>query len=102
MDIVNACAHAVYSTGQFNWSEIMRRIQASTAKAQLAELLDDVERGETIIITRHGREIAEIRPSEAERRRIIAQARADIEEMRKTAPRVTAEEILSWRDEGRK
>jgi prevent-host-death family protein len=80
----------------------MKRIQASTAKAQLAELLDDVERGETIIITRHGREIAEVRPSEAERRRQIAQARADIEEMRKTAPRVTAEEILSWRDEGRK
>jgi prevent-host-death family protein len=80
----------------------MKRIQASTAKAQLAELLDAVERGETIVITRHGREIAEIRPSAAERRRMIAQARADIEEMRKTAPRVTAEEILSWRDEGRK
>jgi prevent-host-death family protein len=80
----------------------MKSIQASEAKARLSELLDEVEGGETIVITRHGREIAEIRPSETERRRLIAEARADIEEMRKTAPRVSAEEILSWRDEGRK
>lgn len=80
----------------------MKTVQASIAKAQFAELLDEVERGETVVITRHGREIAEIRPSDAERRRIVAEARADIEEMRKTGPRVTAEEILAWRDEGRK
>lgn len=80
----------------------MKTVQTSIAKAQFAELLDEVERGETVVITRHGREIAEIRPSDAERRRIVAEARADIEEMRKTAPRVTAEEILAWRDEGRK
>ena len=80
----------------------MKRIQASMAKAQFSELLDEVERGETVVITRHGKPIAEIRPSEEERRRIVAQARADIEEMRKHAPRVTREEILSWRDEGRK
>jgi antitoxin (DNA-binding transcriptional repressor) of toxin-antitoxin stability system len=80
----------------------MKQIQASDAKARFAELLDDVERGETIVITRHGRAIAEIGPSGEERRRTIAQARADIEEMRKHAPRVTSEEILSWRDEGRK
>jgi len=80
----------------------MKQIQASEAKARFSELLTAVENGETVVITRHGREIAEVRPSEAERRRLIAQARADIEEMRKTAPRVTAEEILSWRDEGRR
>jgi prevent-host-death family protein len=88
-------------TGQIDWS-IMKSIQASEAKARFSEILSKVEGGETIVITRHGREIAEIRPSEAERRRIVAQARAEIEEMRKTAPRVTAEEILAWRDEGRK
>jgi prevent-host-death family protein len=80
----------------------MKTIQASDAKARFSEILSEVEAGETIVITRHGREIAEIQPSKAERQRVIAQARADIEEMRKTAPRVTAEEILSWRDEGRK
>ena len=61
----------------------MKQIQASMAKAQFSELLDEVERGETVVITRHGKPIAEIRPSEEERRRIVAQARADIEEMRK-------------------
>lgn len=80
----------------------MKHVQASAAKAHLAELLDEVERGETIVITRHGKPIAELGPSAEERRRQIAQARAEIEAMRKTAPRVTAEEILSWRDEGRK
>ncbi|HZT31541.1 MAG TPA: type II toxin-antitoxin system prevent-host-death family antitoxin [Bryobacteraceae bacterium] len=38
----------------------MREIQASDAKARLPQLLDDVERGETLIITRHGRAIARL------------------------------------------
>jgi PHD/YefM family antitoxin component YafN of YafNO toxin-antitoxin module len=33
----------------------MREIQASQAKTHLPQLLDEVERGETVIITRHGR-----------------------------------------------
>ena len=40
----------------------MREIQASEAKTHLPQLLDDVERGETIVITRHGRAIARIVP----------------------------------------
>ena len=32
----------------------MRQIQSSEVKARLPQFLDDVERGETIIITRHG------------------------------------------------
>jgi prevent-host-death family protein len=80
----------------------MKRVQASAAKANLAELLDEVERGETVVITRHGRPIARLVPDEEERARQIAQARAEIEAMRKHAPRVTADEILAWRDEGRK
>lgn len=38
----------------------MRQIQASDAKARLPQLLDDVERGESLIITRHGRAITRI------------------------------------------
>ena len=41
---------------------VMRKIQASEAKTHLPRLLDDVERGETIVITRHGRAIARIVP----------------------------------------
>jgi prevent-host-death family protein len=44
-----------------------REVQASEAKTHLPQLLDEVERGETIIITRHGRPIARIIP-EAHRR----------------------------------
>lgn len=80
----------------------MKQIQASMAKAQFAELLDDVERGETVVITRHGKPIAELRPRIDARREDARRAMKEIEEMRKHAPRVTAEEILSWRDEGRR
>ena len=40
----------------------MREIQASEAKTHLPQLLDEVERGETIVITRHVRAIARIVP----------------------------------------
>jgi prevent-host-death family protein len=80
----------------------MKHVQASAAKARLAELLDEVERGETVVITRHGKPIARLTREEDERRADARRAMAEIEEMRKTAPRVTVEEILSWRDEGRK
>ena len=40
----------------------MREIQASDAKTHFCQTLDEVERGETIIITRHGRAIARLVP----------------------------------------
>ncbi len=80
----------------------MKQIQASTAKAQLAELLDEVERGETIVITRHGKPIARIVKEEDERRADALRAMAELKALRKTAGRATVEEILAWRDEGRK
>jgi antitoxin (DNA-binding transcriptional repressor) of toxin-antitoxin stability system len=36
----------------------MREIQASDAKTHLPQILDEVERGETVVITRHGRATA--------------------------------------------
>ena len=41
----------------------MREIQATEAKARLAELLRNVELGETIAITRHGKAIAHLVPA---------------------------------------
>lgn len=79
---------------------MMKQIQAAAAKAHFSELLDQVERGETIIITRHGKPIARLAPSESDKDHL--RAMAEIEEMRKHAPRVSTEEILAWRDEGRK
>jgi prevent-host-death family protein len=80
----------------------MREIQASEAKAHLPQLLDDVERGETLIITRHGRAIARIVPEVDRRQEEVDKAVAGIRALRQRNARVTVEELLSARDEGRK
>lgn len=80
----------------------MREIQASEAKAHLPQLLDDVERGETLIITRHGRAIARIVPESARRQEEVDEAIAGIRELRKRSGKITLKEILSARDERRK
>lgn len=80
----------------------MKQIQASDAKARLAELLDEVERGETIVITRHNKPIARLVPDSEQRQRELAEARATIEAIRARNKPVTREEILAWRNEGRK
>ncbi len=80
----------------------MQSIQASEAKTRFLSLLDEVERGETIIITRHGKQIARIQPErefDAERAK---QAFEQIRELRKRIGSMTVEEILAARDEGRR
>ena len=80
----------------------MREIQASEAKTHLPQLLDDVERGETLIITRHGRRIARSVPDVDRRQEEIDKALAGIRELRKRTGRITLKELLSARDEGRR
>ena len=80
----------------------MREIQASDAKARLPQLLDDVERGETLVITRHGRAIARIVPEVNRRQEEVDRALASIRELRKRTLKVSIEEILSAKEEGRK
>jgi prevent-host-death family protein len=82
--------------------QTMKHIQASEAKAKFSELLDQVEQGETITITRHGKVIAHILPDDTYRKERVKKAIEGIMLARKTAPRVTTEEILAWRDEGRR
>lgn len=80
----------------------MREIQASEAKVHLPQLLDDVERGETLIITRHGRRIARIVPETDRRQEEIDASLAAIRELRKRSGRMSVTELLAARDEGRK
>jgi prevent-host-death family protein len=80
----------------------MKEVQASAAKAQFAELLDEVERGETVVITRHGKPIARLVPDPHQRQQDIEQAIADIKAMRRPGRRATVKELLAWRNEGRK
>lgn len=79
----------------------MREIAASEAKTHLPQLLDEVERGETLVITRHGRPIARLVPEHDQRRDEIGSVIDAIRNRRRQAPSVTAAEILSARDEGR-
>ncbi|HZD50341.1 MAG TPA: type II toxin-antitoxin system prevent-host-death family antitoxin [Silvibacterium sp.] len=80
----------------------IREVQASEAKARLLQLLDDVEQGATLIITRHGRPIARLVPETGQRQAEIDQAIARIKARRRTASRVTVQELLSARDQGRR
>ncbi len=78
----------------------MREIQASEAKAHLPSLLDEVERGETLIITRHGKPIARIVPEADRRQEEIDRAIEDIKALRQRAGKITVEELLSAKHEG--
>jgi prevent-host-death family protein len=80
----------------------MREIQASEAKTHLPQLLDEIERGESVIITRHGRPIARLIPEES----VLRDNRADAVErllaFRAAMPRVPLAELLAARHEGHK
>jgi prevent-host-death family protein len=83
-----------------------REVQASEAKTHLPQLLDEVERGETIIITRRGRRIARIVPEAERRQQEIDEAVDNIialgKEVRKRNGQITIEEIISSIHEGHK
>ena len=80
----------------------MREVQATVVKAQLAELLRDVERGESITITRNGKKVAALVPIEDEEREQRRKAVERFMEMRrKWRPvHMSTEEILAARHEG--
>ena len=81
---------------------MMREVQASEAKTHLPQLLDEVEHGETIVITRHGKPIARLVPEADHRRAEIEKAIEGIKELRKRTGKVTLQEILDARHEGHK
>ena len=79
-----------------------REIHASDAKTDLSRLLDKVERGETLVITRHGRAIAQIIPEAQHRQAEIDDAIEDLKRLGKETGKITIEELLSFRHEGHK
>ena len=80
----------------------MRQVPASDAKARFSELLDKVERGETVVITRHGRCVARIVPEASVRQKEVDAAIAGIKALRKRSRKITLDELLSSRHEGHK
>jgi prevent-host-death family protein len=83
----------------------MQTIQASEAKTHFLRILDEVERGQTVTVTRRGKPIARIVPanlSDEERREQTERAMASILEIRQRTKPASVEEILAARDEGRR
>jgi prevent-host-death family protein len=77
------------------------------ARDTLGALLDRVEQGEEIVITRDGKRIAKLVPAEPQDDRTEARAaarriRARVEARSPLNPPITIDEILSFRDEGRR
>ena len=81
----------------------VREVAATEARARFAELLRQVEYGETVAITRHGRTVAHLTPphrdSEA-REAAVARFRAWRERRRPVG--MTTDEILDLIREGRR
>ena len=79
----------------------MAEVGAYEAKTRLAELLNRVEKGERIVITRHGRPVAQLVPVEHVPRMTVEDAIAGIIEFRKghsLGPGLTIRDLI---DEGR-
>jgi prevent-host-death family protein len=82
----------------------LREVGAFEAKNRLGQLLDLVEQGEVVIITRHGKKVARLVPARPIRNR--EQARAAIRRIRDRAEQRKLghfdwSEWKSYRDEGR-
>jgi prevent-host-death family protein len=75
----------------------MRQVTVAEAKAQLSSLLDAVEGGEPVVITRRGKPIAELVP-----RRPVRDLLPQLQALRKTLPpqpRSGVDTIRALRDE---
>jgi prevent-host-death family protein len=79
----------------------MQTIQASEAKTKFLRILDDVERGASVVVTRHGKPVARIVPEAAVDRERVERATEGMRALRKRIGKLSLEEILSARDEGR-
>lgn len=86
----------------------MKHVGIFEAKTNLSGLVDEVEKGGEVVITRHGKPVA--RQVRAEERRHtpedIARRKQAIAELRQMArkrggTRITHEEIKSWIEDGR-
>ena len=79
-------------------------VQASVAKAHFSQLLDEVERGQTIVILRHGKPVARIVPDGQARRERQRKALENIDKLgrkiRKRNGPISIEEIISSIHEG--
>lgn len=80
----------------------MHEVGSYEAKTHLPELLREVEKGGTVVITRRGTPIARIVPVDPPGGTEVRALIARMKEVRRARPRLTRQEILDLRDEGRR
>ena len=79
----------------------MRSVGVFEAKTHLSSLLDAVEQGESIIITRHGRTVARLIPDNAAIRDTFEEVMRELSEIRARA-KPGPESVLDLIAEGRR
>ena len=83
----------------------MNSVESYEAKTHLPRLLSQVEKGETIIITKRGKPIARIVPAEQPPVRdvstVIREFRAYSQEQARTLDKLSIREIKAMTEEGR-
>lgn len=83
----------------------MREIGAFEAKNTLGSLLDLVQKGEEVVITRHGKPIARLIPEYEARDRQAARdavARVRARRLNRTGPVLSIDDWIAYKNEGRK
>jgi antitoxin (DNA-binding transcriptional repressor) of toxin-antitoxin stability system len=78
----------------------MLTVNLAHAKAHLSELLDKVEAGEDVVITRHGRPVAHIRHAVPPKKPLDLEALAAFRATLPPQRRSSAELLRKMRDEG--
>ena len=78
----------------------MESIGAFDAKTRLSELLARAEKGESFVITKHGRPVARLVPEGEGDRERAAAAGERLRKMRGTLKGVTVEDLQAARHEG--
>lgn len=82
----------------------MITVGAFEAKTKLSELLDRVERGEEVVITRHGKPVARLVGDQTSEKaeKLKAEFARIRERLRAEGVSFTREEIIELRDKGRR
>ncbi|MGI9045457.1 MAG: type II toxin-antitoxin system Phd/YefM family antitoxin [Burkholderiales bacterium] len=84
----------------------MSEVGIYEAKTHLPKLIERVQSGERITITKHGKPVAELIPMgmvDAETRRKAVDDLFKLrDELRERGVRITKDEIIAWKNEGRR
>lgn len=87
----------------------MESVGLFEAKTHFSELVARAEQGEEVIITRHNKPVAKLVPISEVSQELVARRRQILEELQAIGRGIeqrggplSVEEILQWRDEGRR